>query len=175
MQNEQVIQKASFNELIKTYLLLYIASLLFISIVGIPLMIIWLCGLGQWWTRHYFEKLNCELTDRSLHFKKGILVQIEKTIPLENIQDITFIEGPILRRFNLCILRIETAGQNTKGGNEMDLMGIIDAHNFRKNVMEQRQKLTDRKNENNTDSHQILIEIRDSIRQIAELLGKRNL
>ena len=39
-------------------------------------------------------------------FRKGILFRVEKTIPLENIQDVTFIEGPILRLYHLSILRV---------------------------------------------------------------------
>ncbi len=116
------------------------------------------------------------MTERSLHFKKGILVQVEKTIPLENIQDITFIEGPVLRRFNLCILRLETAGQSMKGGGAMDLVGIIDAPNFRHKVLQQRQFLMDKKQSNsgeNIENQAILIEIRDSIKQIAQILSMR--
>jgi putative membrane protein len=177
MTTEKVIQKATFNNLIKSYLYWYGAFILLISVVGIILLPIWLLGVGQWWSQHYFDKLSCELTDRSLHFKKGILVQIEKTIPLENIQDITFIEGPVLRRFNLCILRLETAGQNIKGGGEMDLIGIIDASEFRQMVLQQRQHLMDRKQTNTgeiADNQTVLIEIRDSLRQIADILKKQN-
>jgi putative membrane protein len=177
MTTDTIIQKAAFNNLIKSYLFWYIAFVLLISVIGIILLPIWLLGVGQWWTQHYFDKLTCELTDRSLHFKKGILVQIEKTIPLENIQDITFIEGPILRRFNLCILRLETAGQSIKGGGEMDLVGIIDAQDFRQKVLQQRQLLMDRKQVNApevTGNQVILIEIRDSLRQIADILKKQN-
>jgi len=157
---ENIICKASFNELIKSYLLFYIGFFLLISIIGIPLLLVWFLGVGQWWSKHYFEKLSCELTDRSLHFKKGIFVQVEKTIPLENIQDVTFIEGPFLRYYNLCILRIETAGQSAHGSNQMQLIGILDAPAFRTGSQA-------------TDSQQILIEIRDSIRQIADFLTKK--
>ncbi len=104
--------KVQFNPIIRTYLLLYIAFFLLVSVIGIVLLPFWLLGLGQWWSRHYFQKLSGELTERSLHFRKGILVEVEKTIPLENIQDVTFVAGPILRYFDLCILKFETAGQS---------------------------------------------------------------
>ena len=104
--------RAAFNPLLRPYFVVYGAGVLAVTIVGIPLALIWLCGVGAWWARHYFDRLECELGETALRFRKGILVQVEKTIPLENIQDVTFIEGPLLRRFNLSVLRFETAGQS---------------------------------------------------------------
>jgi putative membrane protein len=167
MQN-QTLLRATFNPVVRTYLLLYVGLTLIFTIIGIPFGIIWFCGIGQWWARHYFAKLECELTERTLHFKQGIFVQIEKTIPLDTIQDLTFVEGPVLRYFNLCILKIETAGKGESGGlsgfgNEMSFIGIVDAQNFRQAVLNQRQTLMDMRNSNTnsaTDSS-ILVEIRD--------------
>ena len=112
-----------------------------VNAVFLPLALIWLCGVGQWWARHYFDKLECEITDSTLRYRKGILVQIEKTIPLENIQDVTFIEGPLLRRFNLSVLRFETAGQSKDGSGEMKLIGIIDAESFRQQLLRRREAM----------------------------------
>jgi membrane protein YdbS with pleckstrin-like domain len=84
---------AKFNPLYRPYLVVTIGLTMVITVVGIPLAIIWFCGVGQWWARHYFDKLSCRLDGKTLRFRKGILFQVEKTIPLENIQDVTFIDG----------------------------------------------------------------------------------
>ncbi|MEY4926153.1 MAG: hypothetical protein RI894_589 [Bacteroidota bacterium] len=170
-ENNPLLVRATFNPVVKTYLLLYIAFMLCVTIIGIPLAIIWLCGIGQWWAQHYFDKLECELSARTLHFKQGIFVQVEKTIPLDNIQDLTFIEGPVLRYFNLCMLNVETAGKgDAKGfsgfGNEMSLIGIIDAQNFRTSVLEQRQAVMDRKNGSSQENDAVLVEIRNLLREL---------
>ena len=68
-------------------------------------------------------------------------MQVEKTIPLENIQDVTFIEGPILRRFHLSTLKFETAGHSAGQANDMHLTGIIDAHAFRDRILAARDAL----------------------------------
>ncbi|MVM28593.1 PH domain-containing protein [Spirosoma sp. HMF4905] len=164
--------KVSFNPIIRTYLLLYISFFLFISVIGILLLPIWFLGVGQWWSRHYFHNLECELSERSLRFKKGILIQVEKTIPLENIQDVTFVAGPLLRYFDLCILKFETAGQSPNQAHDMELIGIIDAQNFRTHIIEQRQKLiATRSSQQPVDTdHAILTEIRDTLRDIRQLL-----
>lgn len=133
--------RASFNELIKPYLVLTIGITIASTIIGIPLALAWFLGLGQWWSRHYFEKLECHLDDKTLRYRKGIIFQVEKTIPLENIQDVTFIEGPLLRRFHLSTLKFETAGHSVGQANDMHLTGIIDAHEFRNRILEHREAL----------------------------------
>ena len=135
---------AAFNPLIRPYLLLYVATVLALTIVGIPLALVWLLGVGQWWAKHYFDRLSCELSQTELRFRKGILFQVEKTIPLENIQDVTFIEGPVLRQFNLSILKFETAGQSQGQAHDMQLIGIVNAHAFRQQILERRRALKQR-------------------------------
>jgi len=132
---------AQFNPLIRPYLVVSIGFAMVVSIIGIPLALIWFCGVGQWWARHYVDLLQCELGDRTLRFRKGILFQVEKTIPLENIQDVTFIEGPLLRHFHLSTLKFETAGHSAGQAHDMHLTGIIDAHEFRNRIIEAREAL----------------------------------
>jgi membrane protein YdbS with pleckstrin-like domain len=136
--------KVSFNPLIRPYLVLSIAASLCVTIVLIPLAVLWCLGIGQWWARHYFAKLECELTERTLRYRKGIIVQVEKSIPLENIQDVTFIEGPLLRYFHLSILKFETAGQSAGQAHDMKLVGIMNAQDFRNRILQARQELRDR-------------------------------
>ncbi|MGH8106077.1 MAG: PH domain-containing protein [Arenimonas sp.] len=135
---------AKFNPLIKPYLVLQVGFVLAITIIGIPLALIWICGVGQWWANHYFEKLHCEISDIEIRFRKGILFQIEKTIPLENIQDVTFIEGPLLKYFHVSILKFETAGQSAHQANDMQFVGIVDAHDFRQLILKRRQAVRNR-------------------------------
>lgn len=134
-------RRAAFNPLIRPYLVVTIGFTMICTIIGIPLALIWFFGAGQWWARHYFDRLDCTLDDKVLRFRKGILFQIEKTIPLENIQDVAFIEGPLLRHFNLSTLKFETAGSSHGEGANMQLTGIIDAHDFRNEIMARRDAL----------------------------------
>ncbi len=102
-----------------------------------------------------------------------MLFKIEKTIPLENIQDLTFIENPFLKYFDLRILKIETAGQSNKEGSDMKLVGIIKSAEFKEKVLYQRELLkTENKSENrqtetsNEQTNDILTEIRDILKDI---------
>ena len=173
---ESDVLRARFNPLIRPYLVLYVSLFLLATVVLSPLILIWVLGVGQWWAGHYYDLLKCELDDRFLSFRKGILFQVEKTIPLENIQDVTFIEGPLLRRFDLGILRIETAGQSQGQAHNMQLVGIIDAHHVRAEILRRRERLRHHSPspDAGTDRQlQALHEIRDRLDTIAALLRER--
>lgn len=169
---QKIIKTAEFNPKIKTYLLVYVAFFLTISIVGLPLLLFWFLGIGQYICGRFYKHLKCNLTTRHLEFKKGILFKIEKTIPLENIQDLTFIENPLLKYFDLRILKIETAGQSNPMGSDMTLIGITNPLDFKEAVLDQRDLI---KNESKRDSQpsgttevivDLLTEIRDLLTDI---------
>lgn len=175
--------RASFNPLIRPYLVVTIGLTIASTIIGLPFALLWFLGIGQWWARHYFDKLECHLGERVLRFRKGILVQVEKTIPLENIQDVTFVEGPILRRFNLSKLKFETAGHSSGQASAMQLVGIIDAHEFRNRILEARDALRQRVLQSHsapaiaTDLHSAQLDtlkkIDERLAEIADLLKKK--
>ena len=166
-----IIQTAEFNPKIKSYILLSVAFILTISLVGIPLLIFWFLGLGQHISSRYYENLKCKLTKRHLEFKKGILFKVEKTIPLENIQDLTFIENPLLRYLDLRIIKIETAGQSNPQGSDMKLVGIVNSSDFKEKVLHQRELL---KTDNRLDTKQTETgneQIVDLLREIKDILN----
>lgn len=165
---------AKFNPLIRPYLVLQIGFVMAVTVIGIPLAVIWFLGPGQWWAKHYFDKLHCEISDIEIRFRKGILFQIEKTIPLENIQDVTFIEGPLLKYFHLSILKFETAGQSAHQANDMQFVGIMDAHDFRQLILQRRQAVRNRMQpqkalESNTGDGEQLAALRGIQAQLEEI------
>lgn len=165
--------RAVFNPLVRPYLVLKIGFIMVCSIIGIPLAIIWFCGVGQWWARHYYEKLECRLGPKALRFRRGIFVQVEKTIPLENIQDVTFIEGPILKRFHLSILKFETAGQSAGQAHDMHFVGIIDAHEFRNAILHTRDILRQRMfggQPPSDPSHELLLAVQNIERKMDAII-----
>ncbi|MFD1615124.1 PH domain-containing protein [Gelatiniphilus marinus] len=167
-----IIKKAVFNPKIKLYILYVVSFFLLISILGIPILIVWFLGLGQHISKRFYNNLECQLTNRHLEFKKGVLFKVEKTIPLENIQDLTFIENPLLKYLDLRILKIETAGQSNPKGSDMKLIGIIDSANFKEQVLKQREAIQSNSKENmqtafsNEKTNILLEEIRDLLNDI---------
>jgi putative membrane protein len=137
----KLIKAATFNPKVKTYIFLVVLFYLCVSFIGLILVPFWLLGLGQFISGKFFKTLKCELTEKNLRFAKGIIFHIEKTIPLENIQDLSFFGGPILRAFGLTMIRVETAGGG--GGhnsNMMSMIGIEGAEEFKLMILSQREK-----------------------------------
>src|SRR5690606_21290621 len=128
---------------LKTYLLLTYTATLIFSIIAIPLLPFW-AFIGPWWVRRHFAALGCVLTARSVVVRKGVFFRKEVAIPLDKIQDVSLRDGPILRRFGLVSLRIETAGQSTTatGTSEADLVGLTDARDFREQTLALRDRIT---------------------------------
>lgn len=171
MSTETIAVRARFNPLIKLYLVVTIGMTMVCTVVGIPLAIVWFLGVGRWWAQHYFDRLECQLGERHLRFRKGILVTTEKTIPLENIQDVTFIEGPILKHFNLSTLKFETAGHSAGQASDMRLTGIIDAQEFRAQIMRAREALRHPPQGEQKDEQLIVLRsIESKLAEIADLL-----
>lgn len=175
MSDTIMIQEATFSTKIKTYILLSVGFFLFITIIGIPILVIWLLGLGQYVSRRYYDNLCCKLTTRHLIFSKGAFFMVEKTIPLENIQDLTFLQNPILNLLELRILKIETAGGSNPHGSDMKLIGIMQAEEFKQKVLEQRELLMrkpeDESSVSNDESIEVLREIRDLLKDLKQKKG----
>ena len=122
------------------------------------------------------DNWSCSLTTRSLHVKKGVLNKIEKTVPLEKITDLQMSQGWIMRRFDLRTIAVETAGQSGPGS-LISLMGIKDTERFRRDVLDQRDRMggdtasaPTASDDGRTDP--VLIEIRDSLKETTQLLER---
>lgn len=164
----QILQKADFNPKIKKYLLIFGILALAITVFGIVLIPFWLL-LSPYYIKKYYNRLQCELTTRSLRFEKGFIFHTERTIPLDKIQDLTFKEGPLLKAFGLSILKIETAGNTGQGMSDLTLIGILDAPDFRNRVLEQRDKVTENVqsvSSEGSETLEVLKEIRDALKRI---------
>jgi putative membrane protein len=179
MENNEVIREATFNPKVKTYIFLIVIFYLFISFIGWIIIPFWLLGLGQFLSGKFFKTLKCTLTQKQLKFSKGLILHIEKTIPLENIQDLSFIGGPVLRWFGLTLIKVETAGGG--GGhhnNMMSIPGINDAEDFKALILNQREKVIKEKMQghstvsaSNPGSDKILLDIKNELSEIKNIIN----
>ncbi|MBZ0177731.1 MAG: PH domain-containing protein [Melioribacteraceae bacterium] len=177
-EDHKTIYEAKFHPILKTYLLVYTAFILLISVAGIVIIPFWLLGLGAYYCGRYFESLKCNVTTKTLEIKKGWFFRVEKTIPLDKIQDLTLKEGPLLRALKLHQIEIETAGQNVQqGSSDAKLIGIVNPREFRKFVIKQRDALIEHSSGNfledqGVPNNKLLVQIRDSLKNIENLLNK---
>ena len=159
-----------------------VVPLLF-TVVLIPIIPIYL-AIAIPLNRARYQKLECELTERSLNIRRGVLTRVEKNIPLDKIQDVAMKEGPILRWLGLAALSVETAGQSTPGGADASLVGVVDARAFRDAVLVQRDVIVGGPASSASSApaasgigggdESVLVEIRDSLQRIERLLAERS-
>ena len=137
-----VLMRGEFSPKLRLYMLAYWGLPFVASVVGLPLLPLWL-AFGPLWTRRYFASLRCDLTERSVVIARGVLFRREMTIPLDKIQDISIREGPLLAAFGILQLRIETAGQSNAatGKSDADLIGLVNARAVRDRILRQRDAL----------------------------------
>jgi putative membrane protein len=183
MENNPIIREATFNPKVKTYIFLVVLFYLFISIIGWVVIPIWLLGFGQWLSNKFYHTLKCQLSHKQLKFSKGLILRIEKTIPLENIQDLSFIGGPILRSMGLTIIKIETAGGGGgQNNNMMSMIGIDNSEEFKTMILQQREIIIKEKThgvatvQNSTTnlSEQLLSEIKNELVEIKNALKNKS-
>lgn len=178
MSTETYLRKAEFNPKVCTYWLLSVALVLTVTIVGIPLLLLWF-PIGFVFTKRHLDRMECLLTEKALKVNKGIFVRVEKTIPLEKITDMGMVQGPIMRYFDLHTLTVETAGQSAEGA-LVSLTGIKDAKAFREAVLSQRDAISapsphstpEAVRQDPSDASSLLSEIRDSLLRIEAKLER---
>ncbi len=181
MDNNEIIKDATFNPKVKTYIFLVVLFYLIVSFIGWVILPFWIFGLGQWLSNKFFLTLKCQLTEKQLKFSKGLILHIEKTIPLENIQDLSFIGGPVLRWFGLTLIRVETAGGGgAHGTNMMSIPGINDAEEFKTLILNQREKVIKAKSQgysapatDSNSSDKILLDIKNELSEIKNILKSK--
>jgi uncharacterized membrane protein YdbT with pleckstrin-like domain len=181
VREETILRTVAFDPALKLYWLIQGAWIMLVTVVCVPLLPFWLLGLGQLSSAKAYKRLECQLTTRSLHLRKGWIFRVERTIPLDKIQDLAMHEGPILRAMGLSVIKVETAGQSGQSGSDAVLVGVIDAPAFRDAVLEQRDRVTETSRDGavaapvSKDSElAVLEEIRDSLVRIEDVLKNRD-
>lgn len=179
--DEAVLRQATFNPKVRTYWLLSGALTLTVSIVGIPLLVLWF-PIGYALTGLYLGRLRCVLTEKNLHVARGVLVRQEKTVPLDKITDLAMSHGPIMRFLDLRGLSVETAGHSGQG-RLIKLVGIEGTEEFRAAVLAQRERMAAGEGASSTSSPassaavggaetaNLLTEIKDALLRIEKRLG----
>lgn len=175
-----VLAVATFDPKVKVYW--YVQGLLvhaglIVAVIGLVSFPFWLV-FGWAWCGKRLEATSAELTARAVHLKQGVLFRVEKTIPLEKIQDLSLRTGPLLDAFGLASLQIETAGGGPQTGNaDMTLPGLSNATAFRDAVLAQRDRETDRpaapaEAQGPDQAVVLLTEIRDTLKRLEDRLDR---
>lgn len=174
MEEDEVLLTATFDPKVRVYW--YVQGLiahffLIMGFVGIFTFPLWML-LGPFVVQRRYANLSCVLTDDALHLRSGAWVKVEKTVPLEQIQDLSLRSGPFLNAFGLASVKVETAGNSGPNQADMELPGLVDARGFRNAVLEQRRRLRTGGSAPKQDAAdgegmlEVLKDIRDALKRI---------
>ena len=165
---------AQFDRRAIAYWRVLVSLLMVITVVGIPFIPFWL-SYSLWFGPKYFNGLSARLTTQALELRKGVFNRSESTVPLNRITDLKLHQGPLMRRFGLHGLKVETAGQSgPHASSEGNLLGVVDAAAFRNAILHQRQVALGAEPSEDTpraaatagDATELLTEIRDILARI---------
>lgn len=164
--------EAQFDQRIAAHGRMVGSLILLVTVVGIPLIPFWLL-FSLWYYPEYLRRISARLTSHTLEVQKGVFFRSEATIPLNRITDLRLHDGPIMRYYNLRGLKVETAGMSGDTGSEGDLVGVIDASEFRDAVLSRRQRVlgleeTAGSAPASEGISETLVEIRDILARIEE-------
>ena len=153
--NENVLLDAEFDKAnIQKYWMITGVIFSIITIVGIPLMLIWV-PIMLFFSSRIIDRMEATLTPTKLIIRKGWLVRVEKVLPLEKITDLGLMQGPIMRALSLNQITVETAGSSGAGQSLVKLIGIIDTESFRTEVLAQRDAVSAGKGASTNQAEQV--------------------
>lgn len=137
------LAEASFDPRVAGYWRLLVMGFLCITVVGIVLIPFWF-AFSFWYGAEYLRRVSARLTTQAVEIRTGVFFRKEITIPLNRITDVRVHDGPLMRHYHLRGLRVETAGSaGQNASSEGNLIGIIDAADFRDAILTQRQRAVD--------------------------------
>ena len=127
-------------------------------------MPIWI-PLGWFVHKKQYDHMSGALTDRSINMRMGWIFKKQQNIPLDKLTDVSIHEGPILNAFGVVRMQFETAGAAP-----FILTGVKNANQFRDLVLQQRDSLVSAPQQSapSNDTSDVLVEIRDILKQISE-------
>ena len=175
----QTLYEASFDPRVSSHGRVVLSLWFVVSVVGIPFIPLLLL-FTRWYYPEYMNRISARLTANAVEIQKGVFFRKESTIPLNRITDVRLHDGPVMRHYGIRGIRMETAGQSGQyASSEGDLVGVIDAPEFRDRILRQRQKVvgggepSEASATSTGASSGILAEIRDILARI-EAQGRKN-
>jgi len=85
-----------------------LANVSFALLIGAAALMLW--PISQHLKR---QRIRCRLDGAQLRFESGLITTTVKSLPVENIQDVTVRRTMVQRMFGVGDLRIETAGKGS--------------------------------------------------------------
>jgi membrane protein YdbS with pleckstrin-like domain len=111
--------------------------------VGVVLAPVWYFAIGPRVVRRQVDALRYWLDGSTLRINQGFIFVGQKAIPLDRVTDVVLAQGPLLRRYGIWTLGIQTAGTGGQAA-EGQLYGVVHPEQVRDLILRLRDEVTDR-------------------------------
>jgi len=78
--------------------------------IGLVLAVLYVVFLGPWLPRRRAAALRYWLEGSTLRIDQGVYFLQRKAIPLDRVTDVVLTQGPLMRRFGIWGIHVQTAG-----------------------------------------------------------------
>ncbi|MEO0262868.1 MAG: PH domain-containing protein [candidate division WOR-3 bacterium] len=122
----------------------YIPFMIFVPLlevkigISIPLWLIIIFII--YWVEKLYESISYKLTEDEIIMKRGVWFKKKSIVPYLKITNIDITQGPLLRKFGLANIHIQTAGysgySHSYTGAEIKLVGIEEFEKLEELIME---------------------------------------
>ena len=85
-ENDVILRSARFDPRLVTYFHIQSLIVLTFTFIGLPLVPIWIF-VGRAFHQKQVDRMECHLTPRALLVRYGLLVRVQKSIPLDKVTD----------------------------------------------------------------------------------------
>ena len=139
----ETVAEAAFDRKVISWLRVVFSGILCLTVVGILLIPLWLV-FSLWYGAEYMRRVSARLTTNAVEIRTGVFFRKESTIPLNRITDVRLHDDPVMRHYGIRGLKVETAGgSGQNSSSEGNLVGVLDAEEFRNAMLAQRQLVID--------------------------------
>jgi membrane protein YdbS with pleckstrin-like domain len=113
--------------------LLFVGETAIAALFGIPLLIIVLVWAA--WIPLYYRTIVYRLTDDEITWQRGVWFRHTGIVPYARITNVDIVQGPVMRRFGISSLKIQTAGYSAQAQAELRLEGMSRPGEVRELIM----------------------------------------
>jgi membrane protein YdbS with pleckstrin-like domain len=119
-------------------LIWYIPLALFADVIvaigiGIPILIF--VTIWTIWIPLYYRTIVYRLTDDEITWRRGVWFRHTGIVPYARITNVDIVQGPVMRRFGISSLKIQTAGYSAQAQAELRLEGMTEPEELRELIM----------------------------------------
>ncbi|MDG6257473.1 MAG: PH domain-containing protein [Methanomicrobiaceae archaeon] len=98
-------------------------------------LLLLLVGFWSFWIPLYYRTVVYRLTGDEISWRRGVWFRKTGIVPYSRITNVDIAQGPVMRRFGISSLKIQTAGYSAQAQAELSLEGIEEPEELREVIM----------------------------------------